>query len=137
MNQELPRPDAPLRLAHAAEIAFPNGGMTAAGLRKEAARGNLILERIANKDYTTLAAIDAMRERCRKKPKELDSGSAPPPKKKNPPGSSETTKNKSALAAARSIAKKLKDNSPTTSPKNTAPHESADVIPLKSRSPMS
>ena len=52
--------DAPLRLSIAAELAFPFGGMTAAGLRKEAARGNLAVERIAGKDYTTLAAIEAM-----------------------------------------------------------------------------
>ena len=32
---------APLRLKTAAELAFPLGGMTASGLRKEAARGNL------------------------------------------------------------------------------------------------
>lgn len=31
--------DTPLRLAHAAELAFPGGGMTASGLRKEAAKG--------------------------------------------------------------------------------------------------
>jgi integrase len=33
--------DAPLRLADAAKIAFPAGGMTASGLRREAARGRL------------------------------------------------------------------------------------------------
>jgi hypothetical protein len=31
--------DAPLRLNEAAKIAFPCGGMTAAGLRREAKRG--------------------------------------------------------------------------------------------------
>jgi hypothetical protein len=39
--------------------------MTAAGLRREGARGKLIIERIAGKDYTTLANIDRMRELCR------------------------------------------------------------------------
>jgi hypothetical protein len=34
-------PDTPLRLAQAAEQAFPGGGMTASGLRREAARGTL------------------------------------------------------------------------------------------------
>jgi hypothetical protein len=58
-------PETPLRLAMAAELAFPGGGMTASGLRKEAARGRLVIERIAGKDYTTLAAIDRMRELCR------------------------------------------------------------------------
>ncbi|QOZ09246.1 excisionase [Bradyrhizobium sp. CCBAU 51765] len=58
-------PETPLRLAIAAEVAFPQGGMTASGLRKEAARGRLMIERIAGKDYTTLAAIAKMRELCR------------------------------------------------------------------------
>ena len=49
---------APLRLAVAAELAFPFGGMTAAGLRKEAARGNLAIERIAGKGFH-----DARRDR--------------------------------------------------------------------------
>ena len=34
-------PDAPLRLHVAAQIAFPHGGITAKGLRKEALRGKL------------------------------------------------------------------------------------------------
>jgi hypothetical protein len=39
--------------------------MTASGLRKEAARGRLAVERIAGKDFTTLAAIANMRTLCR------------------------------------------------------------------------
>jgi hypothetical protein len=39
--------------------------MTSSGLRREAARGNLIIERIAGKHYTTLANIERMRELCR------------------------------------------------------------------------
>src|SRR6516164_587625 len=55
----------PLRLATAAKIAFPDGSMTASGLRSEAKKGRLVVERIANKDYTTLEAIARMRELCR------------------------------------------------------------------------
>lgn len=62
-------PDTPLRLARAAALAFPGGGMTDKGLRREHARGNLTVERIANKDYTTLAYIEEMRRLCR-----LDAG---------------------------------------------------------------
>jgi hypothetical protein len=40
-------PDTPLRLGVAAALAFPDGSMTAAGLRREAARGRLLIERIA------------------------------------------------------------------------------------------
>jgi hypothetical protein len=54
----------PLRLKVAAERAFPGGGMTASGLRSEAERGRLIVERIAGKDYTTLHAIADMRRLC-------------------------------------------------------------------------
>ena len=55
--------DTPLRLAVAAALAFPDGSMTASGLRREGARGKLIIERIT--EYTTLANIDRMRELCR------------------------------------------------------------------------
>src|SRR5262245_63982208 len=58
-------PDTPLRLDMAARVAFPAGGMTASGLRREAARGRLTIERIAGKDFTTLSAIATMREKCR------------------------------------------------------------------------
>jgi hypothetical protein len=57
-------PDTPLRLSVAAALAFPDGSMTASGLRREAARGHLVIERIAGKDYTTLANIEGMRQLC-------------------------------------------------------------------------
>src|SRR6516165_9350072 len=66
--------DQPLRLAVAAALAFPDGSMSASGLRREAARGRLAIERIAGKDYCTLAAISEMRAKCRVNPKGLDSG---------------------------------------------------------------
>lgn len=60
--------NTPFRIADAVKQAFPHGGMTMSGLRREAARGRLVLERIAGKDFVTLAAIGAMRELCRVKP---------------------------------------------------------------------
>ena len=54
-------PNTPLRLNVAAALAFPDGSMTASGLRKEAGRGRLVIERIAGKDYTTLANVEQMR----------------------------------------------------------------------------
>jgi hypothetical protein len=57
--------ETPLRLKAAAERAFPGGGMTASGLRREAARGRLVVERIAGKDYTTMRSIADMRTLCR------------------------------------------------------------------------
>jgi hypothetical protein len=58
-------PDTPLRLGVAAALAFPDGSVTASGLRREAKRGRLVIERVAGKDYTTLANIERMRELCR------------------------------------------------------------------------
>jgi hypothetical protein len=59
--------DEPLRLADAIKYGFPHGGMSVSGLRREAARGNLVIEKIANKDFTTLRAIEGMRKSCRVK----------------------------------------------------------------------
>ena len=66
--------DTPLRLGVAAALAFPDGSMTASGLRRERARGRLVVERIAGKDYTTLANIERMRELCRVEVKAPDCG---------------------------------------------------------------
>jgi hypothetical protein len=49
--------ETPLRLGVAAALAYPDGSMSASGLRREAARGRLEIERTAGKDYTKLAAI--------------------------------------------------------------------------------
>jgi len=69
--------ETPLRLALAAALAYPDRSMTVSGLRREGARGRLEIERVAGKDYTTLAAIERMRSLCRVQPKESDSGSVP------------------------------------------------------------
>jgi len=57
--------DTPLRLADAVKLAFPCGGMTVSGLRREIARGNLAIEMIAGKQFTTLRDIEKMRLKCR------------------------------------------------------------------------
>jgi hypothetical protein len=61
---------APLRLDVALKAAFPAGGITIAGLRKEIAKGRLEVELIAGKQFTTLDAIQRMRELCRVVPKD-------------------------------------------------------------------
>src|SRR5580692_7828565 len=100
-------PDTPLRLEIAAVIAFPDGSMTAAGLRREGARGRLVVERIAGKDYTTLANIERMRELCRVEVKVPGSGSESGGE--GPlSGSSSTTAAKSAQTRARMISAQLK-----------------------------
>ena len=105
------RPDTPFRLSVAAALAFPDGSMTASGLRRECARGRLVVERIAGKDYTTLANIERMRELCRVEAKVPGSGSESGGE--DPlNGSSLTTAAKSAQARAKAISKRLKARSP-------------------------
>src|SRR6516164_7905259 len=114
-------PDTPLRLKKAAEIAFPAGGMTASGLRQEAKRGRLVIERIANKDFTTLRHIEEMREQCRNELKARDCGCNQPEKtatetsSSKPSGSSATVRSSAALDAARAKLSKLSDGSGTIS----------------------
>jgi hypothetical protein len=118
-------PHTPLRLSAAAEIAFPNGGVTAASLRREAARGNLDIERIAGKDFVTLAAIEEMRTKCgRKAASSFGSNQLSLPKMAIAPesqfGSSEMDQSELALDAAKLIAQRLKSGLPPFSPKKRA-----------------
>jgi hypothetical protein len=135
--------DMPLRLAVAAAIAYPDGSMTASGLRREAARGRLVIERTAGKDYTTLADIERMRELCRKPPKDRAYGSAGNgetdrgPSRIPPCGTSATMADtKKALDAALTIVDTLRKSSPNTSPASgSTGRRAAPVIRLRSQSP--
>jgi hypothetical protein len=125
-------PDTPLRLEIAAAIAFPDGGMTASGLRKEHSKGRLEFERIANKDFVTLKQIEEMRKKCALSNRQglnLD----PPGRKKSRLafGSSETKDASAAQASARASAQRLRSRSRNTSNKPDG-QPSATVIPLKS-----
>jgi hypothetical protein len=105
----------PLRLSIAAKLAFPDGSMKASGLRKEAKRGRLDIERIAGRDYVTLESIERMREKCRVEPKPSASISASESvRQERESGSSSTAMFKSARASAMMTAHKLKKRSPTT-----------------------
>ncbi len=68
--------DIPYRLPDIIPLAYPHGGMTLTGLRREIARGNLVVEKTAGKFFVTLRAINEMRERCRVNPSGLTSGTA-------------------------------------------------------------
>src|SRR6201992_605628 len=98
-------PDTPLRLSDAVKIAFPMGGMTVAGLRRERDRKRLVIEKIAGKEFTTLAHIERMRELCRDEARARGSSLRPPAEtraERSPtkqPGSSETADAMSAQAA--------------------------------------
>jgi hypothetical protein len=98
-------PNTPLRLADAVKIAFPLGGVTVAGLRRERDRNRLVIEKIAGKEFTTLAHIERMRELCRDEARALGSSSRLPAETRaerlptRQRGSSETTDAMSAQAA--------------------------------------
>ena len=97
--------DIPLRLHDAVKIAFPRGGMSVSGLRREAKRGRLIIERVAGKDFTTLNHIERMRELCRVEQVHRDCGNdqsaatKPGRSPMLPPGSSLMEVANSALAS--------------------------------------
>lgn len=132
--------DTPLRLQRAVELAYPQGGMTVSGLRQEARRGRLAIERVAGKDFTTLADIDRMRALCRPVQKVPASGC----EKQEPtnPAPSAPLSGSSAMvdataprAALHVILTELGGRSNGTSPKSTPVRhrKPATVIPLQSR----
>ena len=98
---ELIGPDTPLRLEDAVRIAFPAGGMTLSGLRKEVARGTLQVEMIAGKHFTTLDDIKRMRELCRNRVKvpAYSNENEKVRQVANTSGSSKTTENESRQAS--------------------------------------
>jgi hypothetical protein len=117
--------DVPLRLDHAAEIAFPNGAMTGKGLRREGLRGRLAIMRINGKLFTTLADIREMMRLCLDAQKDHDSGRNPSGGAAHmssaPSGSSSTMEDaNAALDAALRNAKRLKQSLPSTSTRSAS-----------------
>jgi hypothetical protein len=112
--------------------------MTASGLRREAEKGRLAIERVAGKDYTTLAAIEEMRASCRVLQKAHAFGFAPQNiirterSESERFGSSETDRARSARAALQKIARSPNAHSANTLPRSTSQAAGAAVIPLKS-----
>jgi hypothetical protein len=116
-------PDAPIRLDVAARLAFPDGSMTASGLRRERDKGNLVVERICGKDFTTLEHIEQMRMLCRAEKRDRTSGSqrSAGVKESFTPvlsGSSSMVDNKLPQDALRAKLRKRKVSSPSISPAN-------------------
>jgi hypothetical protein len=107
--------DTPMRLSRAAQLAFPDGSVSAATLRKEAKRGRLVVERICGRDYTTLQHVEEMRKRCRVEPKAFASTSeSASGQHEKASGSSSTGMFKSARDAAMMTAQKLRKRSEIT-----------------------
>ncbi|WP_442756609.1 excisionase [Methylocystis sp. JAN1] len=98
-------PDIPLRLADAVRVAFPMGGMTVSGLRREAARGRLVIMRIAGKDWVTLDAIREMMDKCRVEAGAPICGAAGIGKALRPPSGSSSLED--AKLAAQATAKRI------------------------------
>ena len=130
--------DTPLRLEQAVTVAFPFGGMTVSGLRKERDRGNLCIEKIAGKEFTTLRNIEEMRVKCRAQLKAQDYGSNRKSATNKESshgarhGSLEMGRVKSARDALEMTARALNVRSPNTSLRNTPSRENGGVIPQKS-----
>jgi hypothetical protein len=100
-------PDIPIRLGDIIQMAFPYGGMSVSGLRKEAGKGRLTIMRIAGKDFTTLSALEEMKEKCRVPVKQLASGYDQQARTGRLSTSSSTGEGSMALAAANLLVKKL------------------------------
>lgn len=117
----------PLRLTVAAKLMFPDGSMTVSGLRRERDKGNLIVMRIAGKEYTTLAALKGMMDKCR--------GPAKEPASTRPrataTGTSGTDRKSRARAALSQTKKALRERLQTTSTAKQTVQGSARVIPIK------
>ena len=111
-------PDDPLRLDDAIKFGFPHGGMTVSGLRREAKAGRLVIEKIANKHFTTLRAIEEMRKLCRAKDNRPVSGYVPHEESEVQCGSLSTTEARSARAALLATTQALRERSKPTSEKS-------------------
>jgi hypothetical protein len=133
---EMITPTSPLRLSVAAKIAFPDGSMSVSALRRMGISGHLTIERIAGKDFTTLANIEEMRTSCRVQAKAHGSTSRQPGRVTKQamsyvtPSINDGSKSP-AQEAARQILRKPKSSSKTTSPGNTTPKPGATVTPIK------
>jgi hypothetical protein len=135
-------PDKPLPLEMAARVAFPDGSMTASGLRNEIKKGNLQASKVAGRIWTTLSNIKRMMERCQiteadDAARVRNSTSANP---SDPAASSDGSSSTAPPAASASreaqahlsqIVQRLRKPSPPTSPKSTSP-TSGKVVPIKS-----
>ena len=133
--------NTPLRLADAVAEAYPRGGMTVSGLRTEARKGRLVIERVAGKDFTTLAAIERMRVLCRGQQPDLTYGSGQNAaigagkSVTSPAGSLSTESINRALAAYEVTAAELNARLNATSAASTSPRRRrGSVVPIRSRS---
>lgn len=103
-----------ITLDTAAALAFPDGTVTVHVLRTQRNKGLLDTWRLGRREYTTLEAVNRMKQKCHAAPRQPASGSAPAPAAK-PSSSSSTEDGKSAQAAALASVKRLKKRLQTIS----------------------
>ncbi|TIL54587.1 MAG: hypothetical protein E5Y83_02565 [Mesorhizobium sp.] len=123
--------DKPIRLQEACDRFF-GGRLTPKALRAEARKGNLTIERIANKDFVTPSAIMEMRLKCRVG-KALPASSLGSTGTASSGSSSVTgpfTSERDALLAKLRARRKSSRN--TSGKKNKSPSPS-NVVPITSR----
>ncbi|AYC99981.1 hypothetical protein [Neorhizobium sp. NCHU2750] len=116
--------DDPIPLAKAAQLFF-HGHLTKSSLRTEAAKGNLEIIQIANKDFVTRNGIKRMIEKCRKSEDRPASGSD----QTQAHGSSRTEKSVSPQIALKQMLAQRRKNSQNTSTSST--DRTAAVVPLR------
>jgi hypothetical protein len=130
--------DTPLLLAEAAKIAWPNGTVSGLTLRNAANRGDLSIERIGRRVYTTMADVREYRGRCRLRARDRDFGSSPP-EPEDTSGSSRTTEDfAEARASVHLVAERLLSKPKTPlrdmSLKSARPRGLKDATPPAQRS---
>lgn len=118
--------DTPITLDEACEVLF-RGAIKSATLMAEADRGNLRLEKIGRRFFTTPEAIREMRTRCRVQEKKQGSDSGKTATEES--GSSKMDRDTAAQAALKKMLAGLKSGSPNTSQTSTS-RPSAEVVPI-------
>ena len=121
----------PITIGEASRLL--RGVVSESALRSEIRKGNLTAYRIGKNMFTTPAALNEMREKCRVQPNPQDSTSEKTETQK--PGSSATATATDELAALKAIEQGLKNGSLSTLRKSTpADRQGAGkVTPFPSR----
>lgn len=108
--------DAPIPLAKSVDLIFPEGGGTLNTVRTLIRKGDLQVERIGRRFFTTRRYIYEMREKCRVKPKahiygsEKSGATSPASSYQAGIGSSSTIVSISPQSALKQKLNKLKKN---------------------------
>jgi hypothetical protein len=133
MNAPAADDDTPMRLQEACDRFF-GGRLTPKALRAESRKGNLTIEKIANKDFVTPSAIQEMREKCRvaKALPASSRGSTATASSASSSAMGPFTSERDALLAKLKARRKSSRNTSAKRSKNQSP---SNVVPITSRAP--